>query len=348
MDVVYNHVYDYDNFPFEIMCPGYMYSYKDGILTEYSGCKNDVNSSKNMVRKFIIDSVKYWSNEYKDDGFRFDLMGLIDFETMNDIAQDFKYYREDFLIYGEGWKMIQSNKADNLAHMYNKALISDIGFFNDRFRETIKQYIMNRYVNISDTIDVIKGSCRKGFLFKYPHQSINYLECHDNMTLFDYIKSNLNEDDEIVKQRCFLGISVILLSLGEPLLHSGMEFFSTKKMIDNSYKSPDSINKINWDLIDKNLKYIDDLKKIIDIRFNHKVFNLDNSTEIQNKISIKSNDKNTIFYHLSMDSYSLYIVFKNNSDKESFSLDNYDVLFSNIRYDKKEIEGIGTLILKRR
>ena len=170
MDVVYNHVYNYDTFPFEIMCPGYMYRYKDGMLTAYSGCKNDVNSRKNMVRKYIIDSVKYWHSEYALDGFRFDLMGLIDFETINDIALDLKESDPNILIYGEGWKMIASNESDNLAHMYNKSVISDVAFFNDRFREAIKYYSMNRSGNMNDVIEVIKGSCKKGFLFKYPHQ----------------------------------------------------------------------------------------------------------------------------------------------------------------------------------
>lgn len=351
MDVVYNHVYNHDTFPFEVMCPGYMYQYKDGIRTEYSGCKNDVNSMKNMVRRFIIDSVKYWQDEYSIDGFRFDLMGLIDFETMNDIAQDVKDHNPNALIYGEGWKMIGSNKDDNLAHMYNKSVISDIAFFNDKFRETIKHFSMNKYVNMYDTLEVIKGSCKKGFLFKYPHQSINYCECHDNMTLFDYMKSNLKDKriDEI-KKRTLLASSIILLSQGIPFIHSGMEFNITKNMIDNSYKSSDSINRIDWNLIDTNKESIDFIKALIKIRKEYDIFKFDNPTEINYGIDIKYNNLNTIFYKLSDEENEFLIIFKTDKEKENITIKNYEIILSNLTLSEKmrELEGIGTMILWRK
>ena len=348
MDVVYNHVYNYDTFPFEIMCPGYMYRYKDGMLTAYSGCKNDINSRKNMVRKYIIDSVKYWHSEYELDGFRFDLMGLIDFETINDITLDLKETNPNILVYGEGWKMIASNESDNLAHMYNKSVISDVGFFNDKFREAIKHYSMNKYTNIFDVIEVIKGSCKKGFLFKYPHQSINYCECHDNLTIYDYMKVNLpNEKEEIIKKRTLLALSMTLLSIGIPFMHVGMEFNDTKKMIDNTYNKPDSINKVDWNLIDDNKTSIAFTKKLIDIRKKHDVFKIDKLTDITERIDVNYNRLNTIIYKLKDDNYELLIIFKTDERKEEFNSLDYDILASNIEYKDNELLGIGTMVLRR-
>ena len=262
MDVVYNHVYDAVNYPFEIMCPGYMYVYnREGIRTENSGCGNDVNTTKSMVRKFIYDSIHYWLDEYSVDGFRFDLMGLIDFETMNDIALDLTDSNPNILIYGEGWKMFGSNMDDNLAHMFNKNVVSEIGFFNDRFRNEIKNYCASKNYDIKTVTNCILGSCVDKFLFKYAHQSINYIECHDDKTVYDFLKYDNNFSNEEIKARCLLGISMVLLSFGLPFIHSGMEFFRTKNNDKNSYNLPDSINTINWNEIDNNKETINYVKE---------------------------------------------------------------------------------------
>ncbi|MBN2604374.1 MAG: type I pullulanase, partial [Bacilli bacterium] len=139
MDVVFNHVYNHEVFPFEKIVPGYAYRFDEqGLLTDSSGCGNDLASERKMVRKFIIDAVMYWAREFKMDGFRFDLMGLTDIKTMNTLRQKLDRYRSDIIVYGEGWKMPTSLPYERTAHMFNKHLLFNIGHFNDKTRESIK------------------------------------------------------------------------------------------------------------------------------------------------------------------------------------------------------------------
>ena len=209
MDVVFNHVYEANEFAFEKLVPGYPYHVdRQGICTNVSGCNNDIASHRKMMRKLIIDNILYWVNEYKIDGFRFDLMGLIDYQTMNEIRQELHDISEHIIVYGEGWNMYSSNMTDRMAHMSNKKVIHTIGFFNDVFRENIKGKtfdVTSRGFATGDVkaIDIIKemllGSAYNRYMFKYTTQSINYVECHDNMTFFDKA-SQIYSDIEMVKK----------------------------------------------------------------------------------------------------------------------------------------------------
>ncbi len=347
MDVVYNHVYDALKYPFEVMCPGYMYVYnREGIRTCFSGCGNDVNSTKSMVRKFIVDSVNYWLNEYSLDGFRFDLMGLIDFETMNDITLDIHESNPNILIYGEGWKMTQSNRDDTLAHMFNKCVISDIGFFNDRFREGIKAYALGKNYDMNLVENCILGSCINKFLFKYAHQSINYVECHDGKTIFDYISyTEPNMDIDEIKSRCLLSLSMTILSIGIPFIHSGMEFYRTKYNEENSYNLPDRVNVIDWNMIDSNKKDIDFVRELIRFRKNHDVFKLDTPTLISKNTKITFTGLDTIIFDLYSDKEDIRIIFKNNKESEYFNYDNYEVKLSSLLISSNDtLSGIGTMV----
>ncbi|HPJ23525.1 MAG TPA: type I pullulanase, partial [Bacillota bacterium] len=181
MDVVYNHVYDADEFPYEKLVPGYPYHVdRQGICTNVSGCHNDLASHRKMMRKLIIDSVLFWANEYKIDGFRFDLMGLIDYETMNELRQELHDTSEHIIVYGEGWNMYSSNLTDRMAHMANKKVIHTIGFFNDKFRESIKGatfdiaqkgYATGNTDDIETVKEMLLGSAHNRYMFKYTTQS---------------------------------------------------------------------------------------------------------------------------------------------------------------------------------
>lgn len=345
MDVVYNHVFDACEYPFEKLCPGYMYMYNsEGIRTNYSGCKNDVDSSKRMVRKYIIDSITYWAREYNIDGFRLDLMGLMDFETVNSIYQELKLLNPNIIMYGEGWKMIHTNKADTLSHMFNKNTVSNVGFFNDRFRNSIKDYAKGDVSNLTVVREILLGSVNNRYLFKYARQSINYVECHDNITLFDYIRFNNDISDIEAKKRALLATSITILSIGTPFIHSGQEFYRSKNFIDNTYNLNDDINSINWDLLDENVKDIEFIKELIKIRKKYQAFHLDTKTDIENRVRVDFTSIGTIILSITLDD-DISLIYKTNPRNEDLSIDGYKVLLTNLDYSNNKVSGIGTMVL---
>ena len=354
MDVVYNHVYDASIFPFETLCPGYAYQYtRDGMLTNSSGCKNDVNSSMRMVRKFIEDSIIYWHKNFKIDGFRVDLMGLIDLDTINSIAMDLESIDPNILLYGEGWKMVYSNAADSLAHMFNKAVVNSVGFFNDRFRETVKGYASLTNVDTTTVRVVLLGSMKDKFLFKYAHQSINYVECHDDMTLYDAIrKLNPRLTDKEARKRSLLATTMTILSCGIPFIHSGQELYGTKNFISNSYISGDKVNSIKWNDVDKYYDDIDFIKKAIKLRKESDEFLLDTKTDMQYLVFTEATELNSILISYEVNDH-MKIIFKTVEDLEVFdSLDKYEVILSNLDHKldngKLSVKGIGTIVLKEK
>lgn len=349
MDVVYNHVYDPDTFPFEILCPGYFYVYNyEGMRTAYSGCKNDINTAKSMARKFIIDSMMYWKNEFNIDGFRMDIMGLIDIETVNDIAQELEYIDPSILLYGEGWKMVQSNVSDSLAHMYNKNVLRSVGFFNDKNREIIKSFARGENPNIYDIENILMGSIHNRYLFKYASQSINYVECHDDMVLFDNIRINDREmDEDEAKTRSNLATAMCILSLGIPFIHASQEFFGTKNFKHNTYNTSIEDNMVRWDKLNENKNYVDIIKEVIKIRKTHKVFLYNTDTEVTKNVKVYMLDESLIAYTLKDSKEEIVCIFKNNKGESHVSLNEYEVLLSNLDFKNDTLSGIGLMILRR-
>ncbi len=325
MDVVYNHVYDALRFPFEKLVPGYAYHVdKEGIYTDFSGCKNDLATHRKMVRKLIIESALHWIQEYKIDGFRFDLMGLIDFETMNELRQELHEISDHLLVYGEGWRMHSSNLADRMAHMRNKNVLYTIGFFNDTFREAIKGktfepkargYATGDPANADLVAELVLGSAKNRFMFKYATQSINYVECHDNMTFFDKAMM-INQDPRTAKREQKLATAMVLLSQGVPFLHMGQEFYRTKMNEDNTYQSGDEINKIHWSAIDENLGDIEFIAKLIAIRKRYPCFRLRSSSELTQFAETIVLASRSLLVHYN-DKCNLLIVFKPQDTRET-------------------------------
>ena len=297
MDVVYNHVYDYKSFPYEILVPGYFFRFDDnGIITNTSGCKNDVASDRKMVSKFICDSTRYWTQEFGIDGFRFDLMGLLDIETINTIYMNLKAVDPKGIMYGEGWNMPVLLDDNKRANMNNYLQMPNIGFFNDRFRNVIKGDQWSKSLGFSaggstsflDILYLVTGSCVDNYLFDSPGQSINYVECHDNYTFFDALKVLGTLKDEEIKRAARLALSIVIISQGVPFIHAGEEFYRTKNLDENSYQSPDKINMIKWDTANDALPFINLVKDLISIRKDFKAFRQDRKTLIKERVTLTS------------------------------------------------------------
>lgn len=270
MDVVYNHTRFTENSSFEVMAPGQYFRHnKDGSLSNASGCGNEVASENPEVRAFMIESLKYWMTEYHLDGFRFDLMGIHDIETMNQIEKELRGLRPDVLLYGEGWKAGSSPVPDEqLALKANALQFPGVGVFSDDLRDGVKGSVFNEHelgwVQGNSTLleDVKFGLLgaiphpqvninavrySDSFYANQPDQMIAYVSCHDNLTLWDKLSiSSPHELDSMLRRRHQMAMTFVLLSQGTPFIHAGSEFYRTKYGVENSYESPDSINELNW------------------------------------------------------------------------------------------------------
>lgn len=300
MDVVYNHVYIREDSPFEKIVPGYFFRHDEhGLPSNGTGVGNDIASERLMVRKYIVDSVLFWLNEYHVDGFRFDLMGILDVETMTAVRKAVDGVKPHILIIGEGWDLNTPLPGDQKANIANQGKLPGIGQFNDWFRDSIKGSTFNIYDKgyalgneryLEAAKQVMAGSVgigkRKSGLFLQPGQSVNYIESHDNHTLWDKLKiCTPDVEDAILKKQHRLATSMVLLAQGIPFLHSGQEFFRTKKGVGNSYRSPDDINWLDWDLRDENLDNVSYIKGIIAIRKANEAFRLGDSEEIRRRMA---------------------------------------------------------------
>ncbi len=292
MDVVYNHVFSAGEHAFNKIVPNYYYRYDDeGNLTNGTGVGNDISSERKMVRKFIIDSAKYWAKTFKLDGFRFDLMGILDVDTMNELRDEMKKINPNFFILGEGWDM-GTLDPEIKANQNNANKLKDIAFFNDDFRDAVKGstfgeigkgFISGNLKQEERLFASIKGG--EGIrTYTSPMQLIQYVEAHDNLTLFDQIsRTNNTEDLATITRRHNLGTTIVLLSQGVPFIHAGQEFLRTKGGDENSYKSSDEVNRLDWDLARKNRASVKLVRELIKIRKENPDFNLKTFDEV-NKI----------------------------------------------------------------
>ena len=311
MDVVYNHMYDVAKSGFHKLMPGYYFRYNKGKLSDESMCGNVIASENAMVRKFIIDSVKYWALEYKLDGFRFDLMGLIDVDTMNAVREEMNTIDPNIIIIGEGWDMNSILDKDKKSIQSNAVKLKDIGFFNDMARDSLRG---NAFL-LEDKGFINGGSNKEQYVKKIvvgginyskdinnwgdinPNQVVNYIECHDNHTLYDRIKST--QKDEIkAKYMHRLGTSIVLLSQGIPFIHSGQEFLRTKNGLDNTYNILDNINKIDWTRKLNNMDTVEYVKGLISLRKKYKSFRLKTVDEIKLNLTFIEAPKNAVAYKL--------------------------------------------------
>ncbi len=262
MDVVYNHVYDAESFCFNKIVPQYFSRVSEqGNYSAGSGCGNDTASERSMVKKYIVDSVLYWADEYHIDGFRFDLVGLIDTETINAVIEEVHKTHPNVIFYGEGWTMSTDVTKDGytMTTQSNSQEAPGFSFFNDSLRDALRGPMDNDYErgyvagagsyagNVSAAFTASTVWC------KSPTQTINYASCHDNLALFDRITlSTSNRTFEERVKMNNLAAAIVMTSQGTPLFQAGEELLRSKPLEDggydhNSYKSPDSVNSIKWD-----------------------------------------------------------------------------------------------------
>lgn len=313
MDVVYNHVYNYESSSFEKICPNYYFRFnEDGSLSNGSFCGNEFESRHKMGRKFIVDSCLYWVKEYGIDGFRFDLMGLIDIDTMNEIESKCRKIKPDFLIYGEGWDMPTCMAFNQRANMYNAHLLPHIGFFNDRYRDIskgrtssndlfIKGYLSGD-INYRDGFKhILTGSTIPlAFppLFMSPSQSINYVECHDNATLYDKLKvCCFDEKEEDIFRRVKLINAVNVFACGVSFIHMGQEIGLSKEGNNNSYNAGDKINQFKWSLLDERCDLYNFFKSCIKVKKKYRFFKLKTKEEIEKSLDFINLDRGGLQIH---------------------------------------------------
>lgn len=277
-DVVYNHVFSAENSSFEKQVPGYFFR-GDGEFSNGSGCGNEFASERFMARKFILDSLEFLTKEYHFDGFRFDLMGLLDVQTMRKIERNLRKINPSILLYGEGWTGGVSPLPERLrAVQRNAKKLPEIAFFNDSFRDAVKGNVFAKmdcgfvngkpdFAHFSPIFAAISDKFPDDFWTNNSAQTINYVECHDNLTLFDKLKISLNNagSDRILAAEK-MAAALIFLSCGAAFFQAGQEFLRSKNFSENSYNLPDKINSIKWNLLRKNREIVDYYRGLIAFR----------------------------------------------------------------------------------
>ena len=305
LDVVYNHTFNTAESNFERTVPGYFYRQKeDGTLANGSGCGNETASERPMMRKFMIESVLYWMKEYHIDGFRFDLMGVHDIETMNEIRKAVDEVDSTVCVYGEGWAAeMPQYPADSLAMKKNVAYMPGIAVFSDEFRDglcgsvwekgkgaflagvpggenSVKFGIVGAIEHPQVRYDSVNYS-RQAWAGQ-PTQMISYVSCHDGLCLVDRLKASMPEaTPEQLVRLDKLAQTVVFTSQGIPFIYAGEEVMRDKQGVGNSYKSPDAVNAIDWRRKTTNGDVFMYYKRLIDLRKSHPAFRMGDAEKVR-------------------------------------------------------------------
>ncbi|MCM1070076.1 MAG: type I pullulanase [[Clostridium] fimetarium] len=323
MDVVYNHTAQNDDSNFSLTAPGYYYRHRaDGSYSDASGCGNETASERPQMADFIVNSVKYWAKEYHIDGFRFDLMAIHDTETMNRVARELKEINPSIFVYGEGWTAGDSPlPAERRALKDNVAKMSGVAVFSDDIRDAVKGH----YSDAADRgfatgkpgneetvkigivgatahpqVDYSKGNNSKAPYAASPAMVINYVSCHDDLTLTDKLAKSLPDATEEQRKRAArLAQTIVFTSQGTPFMFAGEEVFRDKKGVHNSYKSPDSINAIDWRLKHANADQFAYYRELIALRKAHPAFRMTSAGDVARHLRFeKVKGDNLIAYQL--------------------------------------------------
>lgn len=344
MDVVYNHTSRTSGLSFEELVPGYYYRHwNDSTLSDASGCGNETASEKPMMRKFMVESLKYWVEEYHVDGFRFDLMAIHDITTMKRIEKELRTLNPNILLYGEGWTAAKSPlPARRRALKKYTFKMPGIAAFSDEVRDGLKGHWSdheskgflsgNSEMKESVKFGIVGGVDHDQIDFEQvnntdtawaatPHQCVVYVSCHDNHTLYDKLKiANPSATEDELKAMHLLSNFVVLTSQGIPFLHAGVEFLRSKEGVENSYQSPDGINRLDWDAKTEYSDHVEAYKELISIRRKHPSFRLDSAEEIKQRLKFFDTDDHVIVYEIESpddDEWKRVIVAFNGSDEKS-------------------------------
>lgn len=330
MDVVYNHMFDLGTSMFNNIVPKYYFRYdKNGKPSNGSFCGNDIESTHLMVRRFIVDSVKRWVTLYGVDGFRFDLMGIHDVDTMNLLREELDIIDPSIIIYGEGWHMPSTLNDGLKASIVNQAKVPNIAMFNDRFRDVLKgphsDLKEDGFLCGNTEKSDLAATCYSGTTLGYneeerymlkPTTTINYASCHDNYTIYDQYMKKYKKDKK-VKELITFNLANLLLTQGIIFIHSGSEFFRTKLGEENSYNTSDEENHIDWDLRDRYKDHIDYIKEVIQLRKSFKGYRLDTVEDIEKYTSVKVVKPGVIEYAIDYEGFTYKHII--NATKKSFT-----------------------------
>jgi pullulanase len=323
LDVVYNHTGGLiNNSNFNLEYPGYYYRHwDDGNLSDAAACGNETASDKEMMRKYIVESVSYWAREYHIDGFRFDLMAIHDIETMNAVTTALRAINPNILIYGEGWTAGDSplpyERRALKAHTYQ---MEEVSAFSDDIRDAIKGSVFDDmstgfvsgapYTEESvkfgiigcidhPQVDMARVNYSDKAWAKNPWQSVQYVSCHDNHTLFDKLSISVpNRESSDIIAMDKLANAVVLTSQGIPFLHAGSEMLRSKQGEHNSYNLPDSINQIDWNLKKTNQDVVTYYKNLIQLRKAHPGFRMASANEVQQNLQFDTIEHGLISYQI--------------------------------------------------
>lgn len=379
MDVVYNHVYGLDKQAFDKVVPGYYFKYDDnGNMVDDIGMGNAVASQRRMVRKYIVDSVKYWAKNYHIDGFRFDTMGVLDTDTMAEVYKEINKINPGTLIYGEGWE-IKPNERPKEASYVHANLIPNVGFFGDNLRNAVigesgsfgnarsglaQGNLTDKDKNGVSHYQEDAAAFVKGFMgsqgfnkhnYLNPGQVINYSTCHDNLTLYDALKAHLPNANaaEFVK-RAKLADSMIMLSQGVPLFHSGQEALRTKNGNANSYNADITVNEIDWKRVEQNKDLVSYFQKLVQLRKTCPAFRMSTYDEIKKNITPIVKGENGVFaFEIKSADSTMYVIFNVNEKANQFTsvdLTGGKILLSSDDTTvgaKTILPGLSTLVIKK-
>lgn len=307
MDVVYNHTYSVEGCALGRVVPQYFYRMnEDGTYANGSGCGNETASDKEMMRQFMVESVCYWAREYHIDGFRFDLMGIHDQETMRQIRAALDEIDPSIITYGEGWA------ASSPAYPYEQLAMKQwtytmprVGAFSDDIRNALIGSPFDHHRGFASGNTASRDAVRYGLVAcpdwsGEPMQHVSYITCHDNYCLRDRIEVAAAEETEATKLRMNkLAQTTVMVSQGMTFFYGGEELFRTKQGVENSYQSPDSINVIEW----TNKQTYSDLfayyREIIKIRRQHKGFRLGTAEMVKNHVEFpETTQEGLIIYRI--------------------------------------------------
>lgn len=358
MDVVYNHVNGAKGSNFDVLVPGYYFRYDaDGNLYNGSGCGNETASDHSMFRKFMIDSVTFWTEEYKLGGFRFDLMGLHDIDTMNALTRECQEINPNIVIYGEPWTGGTSGLANSLqAKQSNEAKFEGYGAFNDLIRDelvkgglsaaTALSWISNTSNSISTNFknlnNGIKGITLVNGVSNGPDKTLNYATCHDNYTLYDRFRAAGVKDPNKLKAMAMLANSIVFTSQGTSFMLAGEEFLRTKQGNSNSYNASYKVNELDYSLKLANLDMFENYKALIYLKQHTKALQL--GLDDASTIEITRTDSSTVLYYTLTDTETntVYFICHSNgvkvSERTAIDLTGYKVYLDTIGVYEKDAD----------
>ena len=373
LDVVYNHTYNASNSAFEKTVPGYFYRMKpDGTFANGSGCGNETASERPMMRKFMVESVLYWMREYHVDGFRFDLMGVHDSDTMNEILAEARKVDPQVFIYGEGWAAeAPLYEEEDLAMKAQIAKMPGIAAFSDELRdglrgpwdddakgaflagkpgeeESIKFGIAGAISH--PQVDMAKVNYSDEAWALQPTQMMSYVSCHDDMCLADRLKVSVPDLKPGELERLdLLGQTAVLTSQGVPFLFAGEEVLRDKKGVHNSYRSPDNVNAIDWTGLSSHKAVYAYYKGMISLRKHHPAFRLGDAEAVRSHLEFLPVDKPLVVAfrlkdHAGGDAWKEIVVILN-AGRKAVSVDVPEGTYTAVVRDGEvDEQGLGTLL----